>query len=204
MIIGLLSILSISSCLGDNDDDNGQDLRELTATEKEIAVGNTAGEYDGWFYFINEDYKLDSLKTTTDISSKDSLVTITIPPAALIPGLKRQNISEQNLDVFSHAPNIIFTCVIHPYYNQYWNAGDYTFIYSYPNNVLTQTFTVDGTDHIVEYKFSDYINSGGIYYNRLAEYYNNVFFCNVLFEYINVDGLTYTLNTSTTFEGKRI
>ena len=43
MILGLASVISLSSCLGDDNDNNQQTYRELTQLEKQIALSNAEG-----------------------------------------------------------------------------------------------------------------------------------------------------------------
>ncbi len=203
MILGLASIISLSSCLGDNDDEYENETRPLTQSEKQIAVSNAAGEYSGFMYFVNEKIELDSLVSSATVTAPDSVVTVSIPSSTLIPSLKRQYLSEDHAELLKKAPNLSLKGILHPNYNKYWNAADYTFVYTYVNNTATVTFTVDEVDHILECKFADIIYSGGMYYQRIAEYYNNKFFCNVLFETVKLDGYSFTINTSMTFEGKR-
>ena len=204
MILGLASVISLSSCLGDDNDNNQQTYRELTQLEKQIALSNAEGEYEGYFYFINTELKMDSLETVATISSIDSVMTVTIPTAGLRPRLQFLGISEDKLAIFDKSPSIKLKGVLHPYYNQYMNAGDYTFSYTYVNKTVDETFTVDDADHTIEYKFPDYIRLDNYsYYNCLAEYYNKYFRCNILFDTITLDGMTYTINTCMNFEGKK-
>lgn len=203
LLLGLVSIFTLSSCLGDNDDDNTSTIRDLTQLEKQVAISNAAGEYEGFYYFIDDKNKLDSLPTVATISEYDSVMTVTIPRASMRASLMRASADEAKLAIFDQSPSIKLKGVLHPYFNQYWNAGDYTFIYTYANNTVTETFTIDDVDHTVVYKFADYLNSGGYLYNRSAEYYDKKFFCNILLESVTLEGTTYNLLTGMTFEGKR-
>lgn len=204
LAIGLVSLVGFTSCLGDDDNSNNNQYREMTALEKEIALSKAAGYYSGKFYFYNVENKLDSVTTDVSITASDSVFTTKIPKEPLNAFIHQFSLPETTLAIFDQAPSPELRGVLHPYWNQYLEAYFYTFIYTYVNNTVTMSFDVDETPHTVIYKFKDILyGSYGEEYLCYAQYDNNSFACNVLLESIQLDDSLFPINACMSLSVKR-
>lgn len=220
----LVVAASFASCLGnDNDDDN---QRTLTKSEKAKYCSAIMGVYDGFLYY-QPDYSLDynssSLKTDsvsvhfTITAQSDTLAALNIPmfPASLLGEYKNIIADGTSRSILQNLPDQEFIALLVPFY---YDASYYTF-YLLPNfdgKALTNSFNTeqvyecsyndaDGSVHTVSISYTAYITTTTYYGTYGTLFYSPTtkgLVGSVLIKSVTVDGNTYTMNTIFNIGGK--
>ena len=197
---------SATSCLGDDNDDDNTPSRELTASEKSIIMLNVDGSYEGKLYYVNNEQKEDSIDIHYTINATDSVLRIsdfdfkTLERASLTWG-------EELSKTVGKAGQAAIELVLHPYYNQYLTAGDYTFNYS-NEHPTSAVYTEEEKEHTVQMTMGQYVDYVYMYetlrYSNFIEYYSSMMQGNLIIKSLTVDGVKADVNTVLGFKGKKI
>lgn len=196
---------TMTSCLSDNDDDKNK-VTPLTTAEKAAMIADMAGEYSGYLYFVNDSSRIDSILVHSSVTAADSLFTIyDFPYKALTPGIADENLR----DIITNAGEGIFKDVLQFYANTSTEKGFYTFMaLPLTADQLERTFNYNGKEHVIKLKYAAQIANYNIYgmssiYYPVGEFYKNELIVYILFNTIEVDGDTRTLNRVLYYYGKK-
>ena len=206
-LMAAIILPSVTSCLDSKDDDNNSTpARSLTDSEKSIIMSIIAGDYEGKLYYIKTDQKEDSIYIHYTITASDSVLRIndfdfkTLERPLLTWG-------EEASKTAAQAGLGVIELVLHPYYNQYFSAGDYTFNYSF-DKPFYFNFNDGEKDHSIVMTLGQYVDYMYAYetlrYYNFVEYYSKQMQGNLIIKSMNVDGLQANVNTVLGFNGKKL
>ena len=207
-LMATIILPTVTSCLDNDNDDNSNTTpsRSLTDSEKSIIMSNVAGDYEGKLYYINMEQKEDSIDIHYTITASDSVLCIndfdfkTLQRVTLTWG-------EEPSQTVGSAGQAAFKLVLHPYYNEYLTAGDYTFNYSY-DTPLSFIYNDGEKDHSIIITMTQYVDFIYTYetlrYYNFVEYYSKLMQGNIIIKSVTVDGVQANVNTVLGFNGKKL
>lgn len=193
-VMCLMTITSLSSCLGDNDDDQKKNYLYLTHAQRMQMLNAATGNYRGWMYYFDANtQKKDSVALTWQISGQDSTLTI-----ASLPLKQFANFTDNNTakDVLNNAPGQPLTATFHAPYvirQNEWNAQFYQ--YSVLPNGLKISF-ISADNKKCELSFNQTHQAPNALYYPLMQYYKgqNLFY--LLVKELKVEESTYAINNA--------
>ena len=154
-----LFALSLASCLGDDDDDPTDTIKDYG---KYTAM--MAGSYTGYLYFYNDSLKTDntdSIWTEVQVGQNDSVIHLrNVPQQLLLKGLP----IPAAVAAAEQAPKTDLTLG----YILYQQKDNLISFGVYPQE-KTFTLRYDGENHTVKATFMNYINTMGFYANDQIE-----------------------------------
>ena len=194
LTICFMTITSLSSCLGDNDDDQKKNYLYLTHAQRMQMLNAATGNYTGWLYHADAAMqKKDSVALTWQISGQDSTLTITSLPLKLFAHYTDNNTAK---DVLNNAPEQTLTATIYaPYFihQNEWNSQFYQ--YSVLPNGLKISF-ISADNKKCELSFNQTHRAPNALYYPLMQYYKGQNLFNLFVKELKVEESTYAINNA--------
>ncbi|PTL26192.1 hypothetical protein C3V39_03450 [Prevotella sp. oral taxon 820] len=201
LMMCVMTITSLSSCLGDNDDDQRKNYSYLTHDQRMQMLNAATGNYTGWMYYVNTaTQKRDSTALNWQISGKDSTLTIASLPLKQFANYTNNNTAkdvlnntpEQNLTATIYAPYVIRT--------EEWNNQFYQ--YSLVPKDLKLSFTTADNKKCELSFIATQLSADYLYY-PIMQYYKgqNLFY--LLVKDLKIDDATYSINNAFVVRTKR-
>lgn len=200
----LLAGLSLSACLGDDDNSNTQ--KDLTDAEKAAQLSAISGNYDGKVFFSNDTtMHIDSLDVTWRITAMDSMLTIhNFPVRILANGIVNNN-ARSILDTDLRE---MLRAYIIPYANNYGKEDYYTFWVIPKEGTFSFTVEKDNVEHQVKVVFAQSMTAQsslqgyGQFYS-VGEYLSKEMMSFFLIKDVIIDNVTYTPGLACYIRGEK-
>lgn len=182
----------LSSCLGDDDNDNDNQLVVFTQAGKVQALQQIAGTYT-----TSLSYKDGTTGSATwRISTDSTIVCSPFPMKVLVNALSSSYPTQS--EILSKAESQTLTGIVHP-------------LYSYGSTMVLTTeyapisFAVgEGTDaHTVSIKIADKLTINNTAAESCLYYASQQIQATILFDKITIDGTDYNLNNGLMLTGKK-
>ena len=190
MLTCLGILVAFSSCLSDDDDNN---VETLTPEQKKSQIFEMGGTYSGFMYFYNDKtLKTDSISCNWHVSVNDSVLTIPYFPVAVFANGINDSIARNRL---INGGTQTFKATLHPYYNDNYTKGLYTFWMLADNDKMEFTIDDEGTSHNVkvDLAYQMYVNSylGNAALYSVGQYMQNKMVSYILVKDVVIDNYTY-------------
>ncbi len=202
MCMGIMA--AISSCLGDTDDTTNS--RTLTPTQKSTQIYEMAGTYTGHAYFTNDTtMTVDSIACSWSITALDSAIIIPNFPVAILANGIKDNTARAALLNGGYAT---FNAVLHPYYNDSYANGLYTYWMLPKDNKMEFALYSNDTRHDVKVDLTYQMQatngwSTSANFYAIGEYINRKMVAYILIKDVVFDNAIYTTGWAVNIYGSK-
>ncbi len=203
MLICMGIMATITSCLGDDDNNNTQTV--LTASQKSAQIYEMSGNYNGYVYFTNDStLRTDSSSCVWRLAASDSALVIPNFPVAILANGVNDNVAKKCL---LNGGTTTFKGVLHPYYNTNNSKSYYTYWMLVDNDKMEFTIENEGTSHnvTVNYVYQMVANNGINYstFYSVGDYLNGEMLVYILVKDVIFDNKTFTTGWASYIFGKK-
>lgn len=200
----LLAGLSLTACLGD--DDNSNAPKVLTDAEKAAQLSAISGDYEGQVFFSNDTImRTDSLEVSWRITAMDSMLTIrNFPVRILANGI----VNTEARSILNTDSREMLHAYIIPYANNYGTEGHYTFLIIPKEGTFSFTVEKDEVEHQVKVVFAQSMTAQsslqgyGLFYS-VGEYLSKEMMAFFLIKDVVIDNVTYTPGLACYIRGEK-
>ncbi|KXB85297.1 hypothetical protein HMPREF3034_00286 [Prevotella sp. DNF00663] len=197
MCCALLATASFTSCLGSDNNDDSNNYKKLTPTEKTTMITALSGNYKGKVY---------SYKNISESKpdSMDIMIRAAIDSTIIIPNIPTKAISKyitsDDRELVNQAKTFTIKANVRTpatYSTQFFNKGYYQFI------IIPTTTTFSAGSKNVTVEYANQLTFKQVVLYPICESFQNQFGCTLLIKSIKVGNSTYDVNLPLRFKGKK-